>query len=278
MADIFSDLSSLGLGNVEETDIYKKNDLPTSDAKANEKPIQSIFFDSKIDCPVCNRPVPFKAVRSGQLKLERTDTDLRPIYDLFDPSLYDVLVCSNCGYAALKRHFSLVSPSKQKLIKEKVSNQFKGKQYSENISYEEAIEKYKLALYDAVVMESKDSHKAYLCLKIAWLYRGYLEGLQKDTSTDNDVKILYLQNSEKIFMRNVVDGFKMAVEKESFPVMELSEITVRYIIGDLYRRLGDFDEALKWIGFVIVSKDAGNRLKERARECKELINKRKSAN
>ena len=39
-------------------------------------------------------------------------------------------------------------------------------------SYEKAIERYKLALYNTLVKKGKNSEKAYECLKISWLYRG----------------------------------------------------------------------------------------------------------
>lgn len=269
MAEIFEDLSGLGLTSTENIDIYKKKEeLTKSQTKVRIKPIEEIIYERKITCPVCERDIKFKAVKSGQLKLERTDLDLRPIYDQLEPALYEVIACNICGYAALKRVFNTISSTKQNIIKEKVAQQFTGKPYPEIYTYEIAIERYKLALYDAIQIEAKDSEKAYLCLKIAWLYRGYYESLEIN---ENENKIENYKSSEITFMKHAVNGFKIAYEQEKFPVLDLSEVTVVYLIGELSRRIGDLEAASKWISQVIVSKEANNRLKERARESKSLI-------
>ena len=44
-----------------------------------------------------------------------------------------------------------------------------------------------------------------------------------------------------------------------------------YLIGELYRRTGNNEEALLWFGNVIISRNAPFRIKEKARDMKELI-------
>ncbi|WDU84426.1 DUF2225 domain-containing protein [Caloramator sp. Dgby_cultured_2] len=66
-------------------------------------------------------------------------------------------------------------------------------------------------------------------------------------------------------------GFKEAFEKESFPICNLDQHTLMYLIGEIARRLGKNDEALLWFGKVIVSRSVKPRIKDMAREQKELI-------
>lgn len=276
MPEIFDDLSGLGLSSVENIEIYKKKAEQAKIAvKATGKTIKDIVYDRTISCPVCTCDIKFKSVKSRQLKLEKIDLDLRPIYDLLDPALYDVIACNTCGYAALKKVFHKITPLKQKLFKERVAKQFIGKPYPESYTYDIAIERYKLALYDAIIIDTKDSEKAYICLKISWLYRGFYESVE-NLPDDGDRIALY-KTSELAFMKHAVDGFKIAYEKENFPVLDLDEITIVFLIGELSRRLGEFDEANKWLSQVILSNVANSRLKDRARNSRDLIIKAKSA-
>lgn len=276
MAEIFGELSGFGISNANSMNIFQKEEKPDAETKVTKsKPIEQIIFDGKITCPVCEREFKTKSIKSGRLKLVRTDSDLRPIYDLFDPALYDVIVCNSCGYAALKKIFHDILPIRKNLIKEKISRQFVGRDYPEIYTYDIAIERYKLALYDSIVIESKDSEKAYMCLKIAWLYRGYYESL--DNTSENEDKIAQLKAEETTFITHAVDGFNKTYQREKFPAMDLSELTVVYLLGELSRRIGRLEEASKWISMVIISKEASSRLKDRARVCKNLILSQKSA-
>jgi len=276
MSEIFSDLKDLGLDGAkslklfDEEEVEKVPDEPTNRTKVIK--VEDLLYTAKQECPVCRKVVHYRAVKSGKVRLVKSDLDLRPIYEGFDPSLYEVVCCNLCGYAALRKQFTNnVTPKKADLIKKNVSAQFVGRTYPDIYNYDIAIERYKLALYDAMVMEGKDSEKAYLCLKIAWLYRGYVEN-----ELDDSDKIENCRKNEVTFLQHALDGFKIAHYKESFPTMGLDLLTVKFLIGELSRRLGHTEEALKWISEVIVSKTASRRLKERALECKELLKKEKS--
>ncbi len=273
MADIFGDLADFGLADAEDIDIYKKKD-ETIQAQGNkvDKPIVDIYYDKTITCPVCSRDVKYRSIKTSQLKLDRTDLDLRPIYEGVEPSLYEVIACNICGYAALKKVFLTITPLKQKVFKEKVSYQFKGRPYPETFTYDIAIERYKLALYDAIVLDAKDSEKAYICLKIAWLYRGYYENAEKVARTKEQIELY--QGAERTFIKHAIEGFKIAYEKEKFPVLDLSEITVVYLLGELSRRIDALEDASRWISIVLASISANKRLKERARDSKDLILKK----
>lgn len=276
MEDIFSDLKGLGLDDVEDLQIYKEEINGESEVSTlNEKilSIESALYTSKLKCPVCDKEVHFRAVKTGKVRLVKTDLDLRPIYDILDPSMYEVVCCNHCGYAALRKQFLSILPKKANLIKKNVSGHFVGRTYPDIYSYDIAIERYKLALYDAMVMDSKDSEKAFLCLKIAWLYRGYLENEPLDDIDKNE----QFKKNEDIFLGHALEGFKIAHFKESFPTMGLDLITTKYLIGELSRRLGHREDAMKWISEVVVSKSASRRLKERAIESKELLKQAKDA-
>ena len=55
----------------------------------------------------------------------------------------------------------------------------------------------------------------------------------------------------------------------------MDEITVTYLIAELARRIGKYDESSRWISRVLTSREASERIKNKAREIKEMINKQK---
>ena len=58
----------------------------------------------------------------------------------------------------------------------------------------------------------------------------------------------------------------------------MDENTVTYLVADLARRCGKFDEAGRWISKVLVARDANERIKSKARDLKELIVQNKRDN
>ena len=132
-----------------------------------------------------------KTVKSGKARLVSTDTDFKPTYSIVNPIYYDVILCPFCGYAALAQYFSSIRGTQINWIKTQISALFKMKIYPDTYTTEIAIERYKLALLNAVVKKAKSSEKAYICLKLGWLYRD-LE--------DKDNEIRFLEQALKGFM------------------------------------------------------------------------------
>jgi uncharacterized protein (DUF2225 family) len=119
-----------------------------------------------------------------------------------------------------------------------------------------AIETHQMALLNAVTIQAKDSDKAMICLKLSWLYR-----------IKND------EQREKKFQQHAQLGFTKALESERFPVFGLDETSLEYLIGEIYRRLGDNSNALLWFSKVLSSREAKSKIKDMARNQKDAINK-----
>ena len=59
--------------------------------------------------------------------------------------------------------------------------------------------------------------------------------------------------------------------KESFPLCGMDENTITLLMAELARRIGKIDESSRWVSRILVSRDANERIKEKAREIRELI-------
>lgn len=279
MANLFSGLESLGLGNLSELNVYDESEQ-TSKKESKESVHQlseaDFIFEKTYSCPVCDKEFKSKTVKAGKVKLISADTDLRPKYQLVDSLKYDAVVCPHCGYAALNRFFSFMTSMQAKLIKSSISEGFKGLPSEGDIyTYDEAITRHKLALANTIVKKSKLSERAYTCLKTAWLLRGKAETLPEDTENIAEV-IEQLQKQELEFLLNAYEGFIEAFSKELFPMCGMDENTTTYLVADLARRIGRYDEASRLISKVLIARDANERIKTKAREIKDLIAAEKS--
>lgn len=282
MSDIFSGLESLGLTGLSKVKIYeeeKQEKVKVSDKEEIVVPVldeADFLFDKKMVCPVCNQEFKVKTVKSGKPRLIGADSDLRPKYLGIDSIKYDAIVCPSCGYAALSRFFSYMTSMQAKLIKENITNSFKGfSEKGDTYTYEEAIKRHKLALYNAIVKKSKNSERAYTCLKIAWLFRGMRENLPADTKDAETIKA-QCSKSEHEMIESAFEGFTVSRNKEDFPICGMDECTFDYLLADLALKLGKYDIADKYAASVIVARTANTKLKERARSLRDIIKKNKS--
>ena len=276
MGNLFSGLAALGLGKLSNMDVYenedKKEEKKDADVeKAAEVSEADLIFDKTYDCPVCGGKFKAKTVKTGKVKLIAADSDLRPKYQLVDSLKYDVIACTYCGYAALNRYFNYMTSTQARMIKQNISENFNGLTSDDDIvTYDEAITKHKLALANTVVKHAKASEKAYTCLKTAWLLRGKAETLPADTK-DIDKELEELAKEEREFLENAYNGFLEAFPKEMFPMCGMDENTVCYLVAELARRIGKYEDASRWVARVLASRNANDRIKEKSRELKERI-------
>ena len=274
-----SDLAGMGLGNFVGTDIYADSKEKVAEQAGSESAVnvpqeKDFIFDKSIDCPVCGKKFTTKIMKTGKAKLVHADKDLRPVYEGVDATKYDVQMCTHCGYTALSRFFPMVTAAQAKLIKENISSKvvlpvFEGEIYS----YEDVMKQYQLALACAVVKRSKNSERAYICLKSAWLMRGYSESILHDTAADKAAKDLVpeLKVREKEYLLNAYNGFLEARKTENYPMCGMDENTIEYLIAVLAFWFQKYDVAGQCVSAILTSAAANARMKDKARALKDEI-------
>lgn len=278
---LLSGLESLGLGGVvkEKKVFEEENKDDKVGKKVPQKPKlteEEVLFDKKFACPVCEHEFTSKMLRAGKVKLVGSDLDLRPVYEVMEPLKYDAVVCPKCGYGALNRFWAPLMSAQVGLVKEQISKNFKGMPVlGDTYSFDEALLRYKMVLMSSIVKKAKASEKAYTCLKMGWLLRAKSESMPEDLD-NRDAVVKDLKEEELECLKNALEGFKSAFEKENFPMCGMDEITVTYLVGELARRCGKFEEAGRWISRVLTNKNANDRIKNKARDIKELISEKNS--
>lgn len=272
MAGLLSGLSEIGLGGLENMEVYEQPEDKEAEKQAEEKPEvkeETFLFDKSYECPVCYQGFKAKTVRSGKLRSLGTDRDLRPLYDQMEPLKYDVVICPHCGYAALTRFFGGLTAGQIKAIKENISANFHPvKEEKETYTYEEALYRYKLCLANTIVKHGKVSEKAYICLKAGWLLRSMGENLDPAVE-DYNKKIQEIKEQEKDFLKNALDGLITARQTESYPICGMDEVTLEYLIAVLAMEFEKYDISSRLIYNILNTPTVNNRIKDKAREVKD---------
>jgi len=278
MAGLLSGLEQFGLNNMENMNLYETNKKGEEGGEEG-KPVQTVqeqdfLFDKSYTCPLCDREFKARTVKIGKARLAGSDLDLRPRYEQIDLLKYDVIMCPSCGYTSLSRFFKYLTSPQAKNIQKTISATFKPqKETAEVYTYDEALERYKLALANAIVKQTKASEKAYICLKTAWLLRGKAEHLDP-AQPDYEEQKKKCQEQEDEFLRNALEGFLAARQTESFPMCGMDEPTVDYVISVTAMRFEQYDVASRLISNLVVSKTANPRMKDKARDVKEMLMKK----
>lgn len=260
--DIFSGLDSLGFSDTDNIDLYGKDEQQNDNTSLQEEQKENqkdYLYDKNLTCPVCGRNFTVKAIKTSSYRMKDKDSDFFIRYDIINPYFYDVWLCNNCGYAAMKADFEKIRNFQIDLIKENITPKWKGREYNVPYNVDAAIERYKLSLLNYYYSDSKASKKAMNCLKLAWMCR-LTEDLQ----------------AEKGYLKEALKGFNDAFFNEDFPIYGMDRYATMYLIGELNRRTDNLDEAMIWFSKVITTPSINKRLKELARDQKDLIKETKS--
>ena len=275
---IFSGFDKLGLGNISGEELFEDPRKKEVQVKKEEpkKKLQLVneedyLFNKKYKCPVCDSDFEAKTVRTGKVRMKGVDIDLRPDYDELDQNKYDIIACPACGYAALARYFPNLNKYQIDDIRLKVCMNYRHEPNKGSIyTYDYAKRLYQLALANAVVKKAKNSEKAYICMKTAWVIRGETQRLDPDEE-GYEAKRKENEAQEKELLVNALNGFIMARQTEEFPIAGMDSTTLDYLIAALAVETKQKDIASKMVSEILTSRSATSRIKDKARILKEMM-------
>lgn len=278
--DLLSGLEQFGIKvEPENTEIFgdeKQKEINQSEGQnvGDEKkiPEAELLFTKRTRCTICDKVFDVRMVKNARAKRLQPDFDLRPRFENIDTLKYDVYACPYCGYAAMGRYFEHLTKGQIQLVKDNVCANFKSSTDKEPViyTYDQAISRYKLALYNSMVKKAKTSEKAYTCLKIAWLYRELVEQTDDITEEGRDKKEEYVKLQEE-FYKEAYEGFQKALATETFPMCGMDSFTVDYLMASMACYFKDYAFASKSLSNILSSQVADRRIKDKALELKDEI-------
>jgi uncharacterized protein (DUF2225 family) len=276
-SNLLSGLGKFGLGNLEEMKLFDEPEKKETKEKEAPKIPEEIefLFDKSYVCAVCDGKFAERTIRANKARLIGVDRDLRPRHEHIDTGKYDVVSCPHCGFTALIRYFVAMTSTATKLIKDNITASFiKRTATPEVFTYDYAFERYQLCLANTIVKKAKDSEKAYVCLKAGWLLRGMAEELEQAEDADPE-KIKEIRSQEQEFIKHAYDGFIAAQSHESFPMCGMDEMTVDYLLASLSITFKQYDMASRMISRILGNTQTPARIKEKARDLKDILLKEK---
>lgn len=282
MGDLFSGLEKFGFQDLDMDNIFEDEKTKTkTDENGNKEVVlpkeEDFLLDKGMQCPICDNIFKTRSVKNGRIRRLESDRDLRPRYEYIDTVKYDVSSCPKCGYTAINRYFGHLSGVQVKMIREEVCSKFKAnsiKADAATYTYDEAIERYKLALITTIAKKGKASEKAYACLKLAWLYRGKTEELEAGNENPSEEIKTEIANSKKMeqaFYAQAFDGFFKAMASESYPMCGMEQNTVDFLLANMAFNLKRYDIASKMVANLLTSRSVSRTIKDKALTLKEDI-------
>ena len=276
--NLLSGLEKFGISADGDLDITKEdkgqNARSGNRAGAAQKQLSEADFllDKVVTCPVCDQKFHTLVVKTGKAKHLESDPDLRPHFEGVDTLKYDAVACPFCGYSAMQRDFVHLSTTQIKWIKAGVSSKFKpvAQKPKKSYTYDEAVDRLKLALVSTMVKKGKMSEKAYICLKIAWLRRTQYESAPNSTPEEKKKREQIRQEWDG-FYRQAYDGFTKAVETEMPPYCGMDSNTVDFMIANMAMYFKDYAVAAKLVSRLLTSPNSGQRVKDKCLDLKDQI-------
>ncbi|MCR5546282.1 MAG: DUF2225 domain-containing protein, partial [Lachnospiraceae bacterium] len=238
--NLLAGLEKFGLKSDGELDITKdekkKKPKQAPVKKSAPKPMkeEDYLLEKENTCPVCDAKFKTLFVKTGRAKRIGQEFDLRPRHEGVDTVKYDVIACPECGYAAMSKTFEPLSNTQIKWIREQVGANFtpEDKEEQSTYSYEEAVDRYKLALVSAMVKRVKLSEKAYICLKISWLRRAQYKTMPEISKEDLAAKS-EIREEMLGFYKQAYDGFTQAMSKETPPFYGMDSNTLEFMLANM---------------------------------------------
>jgi len=174
-------------------------------------------------------------VRPSFKKAMTTDTDFCGYYkNNVNPDYYVARICPSCGFASTENGIDRLNDRQRKAYLDEIGGRWISRDYGGERNAAEAMATYKLALLTAQAIGEKQRVIAGILHHIAWLYR--YEQAKAD---------------EQRFLRFALQAYIKVYEGEG---SELNNAKLMYIIGELNRRTGQLNEAVKWFSRIVNDK------------------------
>ncbi len=199
------------------------------------------FYDKKPTCIYCNKPFISLKVRSRFAIPYQIDSDFCPHYreGNHNPHFYFVNVCPECGFAFSEEFSSEFPKGTKDIIRAHITDHWTKRDFGQVRDIQQALEAFKLAILAGSLKKEKKAVLAGLSLRLAWLYRAE-----------------YNLEQEKRFLGMALDMYEESFVLSDFGSTSMSEIRVLFMIGELSRRLGEYQKAVSYFSKVIQHKDA----------------------
>jgi uncharacterized protein (DUF2225 family) len=187
-----------------------------------------------VECPRCQHK--FAVTTVASFSVLGSHTDFCPLYGGSPPLFHAIVVCPQCRYADYGKGFAGAKEEPKPPRPEG-----EGPRLS-------VLERYRLAIETAQERGQDDCALADLYLRASWCAR-----------------LLKEPRDERALQEKAIEHLQRALAGEAVPPDQITPNT--YLVGELYRRIGRFQEAVEWFDRV---EDPGSGLADLTARMREL--------
>jgi uncharacterized protein (DUF2225 family) len=222
-----------------------------------------------VKCPACDAAFKTVRVKSSALKVKSIDTDFHKTYEGVSPLLYAVTVCPECNFAARNDDFDKAQIAYQKevlALSKAIKSSGKNVRFPEETKTdsEEAVKKHLLAIAFARHFKPENPNTiSGLYMHIVWLYR-------EEGNHERELE----------YMNKALEYYIKTFEKGTFVPEKIGVVGIMYLIGEMYRMLGNYNDAVMWFSRTVKNKEIEGfpNIEHLTRDAWEKINEEKRKN
>lgn len=223
------------------------------------------LYKKNLVCPMCGKSFDSSKVRYDKIRPQKADTDLFKYFYGSNPYFYEINICPHCGFSYTDNYDKLISSVQKQTFQNRISKQWRSKDYGNERAIDQAIESFKLALLSAQTIDMKPSISGGICHRIGCLNR-----------------VIGNTSEESRFLTAAVSFYSSAYSSEELgiPNSVKPEIVV-YLLGELNFRIERYNESAKWFELAVtkycgnpdVKKGISDMIRNRWFDVKEQISK-----
>jgi len=206
------------------------------------------IFSKKVKCPYCLKQSETPRVLSRHIRPQEVAKDGYTTYDGANPYFYEPTVCAHC-HLVFHDSFDKVRKTHREALETEYFDRVNADVLTGDRSAEHVIRLYKSAVVTAQLSGQKPSVVAMLGMRLVWMYR----------LTGNEA-------SEKEWMKRTLDKYNEVQEVYTDQVrtgLPYDQLMLR--IADLSAALGLYEDARRWYGILLGSKEVSERIRTQAR-------------
>jgi uncharacterized protein (DUF2225 family) len=189
-------------------------------------------YQDEWECPLCRQKFKLTRFRNSRLRVIKRDADHHQWYaDDQHPVRFYVVICPHCGYAAGENHFLAEDNAKPRRRSAPI-----GLTLTEDLNIDRSDDARVAACFGHAIRQMINSKVpasilAGISLRGAWFCR----------EIDD-------QEQERIMLQLSYKQYEIAYEKEPLPIGPMTRLGLTYLLGELARRIEDYQHASFWFG------------------------------
>ncbi|MBI4180068.1 DUF2225 domain-containing protein [bacterium] len=182
-------------------------------------------------CPVCGSKFQSENIRQNKLMQVTVDEDFHPHFEPLSPLYYSVVVCPDCYYAERRQNFEELKGKTLGAVKAgggSLRQLGAGFNFRSIRNFALSIKSFELGALTAQIKSEPSDVIGGMFLRAAWTCR---------ESGDESL--------ENVYLRKTLEYYEKAYMNEATEFGQLGTCGFQYMMGEIYRRLGNLEKALE---------------------------------